>query len=206
MILCGAGLIALAGCSTGGAAPQVRLRLTGAQIATELVESWLGDAQAYRFVTERPENPAWSEVGFRALARGDCPEAVRLLSDVLEDRPDSLTARLNLGTAYYHLQQHTRAIEQFQRATELQPHNAKAWLNLAAAYTALGHLSQAEAALDEVFRINPEHPDAHYNLALVKLRAHQPLESMAQLELELAANPRHRRAQRLLAEIRNTYT
>ena len=32
----------------------------------------MGGARAYRFETERPEFPTWSEVGFRALAAGEC--------------------------------------------------------------------------------------------------------------------------------------
>ncbi|MFH1745966.1 MAG: substrate-binding domain-containing protein [Planctomycetota bacterium] len=46
--------------------------MTGAQIATELTESWLHEAKSYRFQTIRPRNPSWSEVGFQALAAGEC--------------------------------------------------------------------------------------------------------------------------------------
>lgn len=66
------GVLALTGCGGEVRRPAVPVRLTGAQIATELVESWLGRARACRFVVEKPVFPTWSEVGFRALAAGRC--------------------------------------------------------------------------------------------------------------------------------------
>jgi len=65
-------LTALSGCATTGWADRIPVRLTGAQIPTELVESWLDGAKGYDFVPERPVNPTWSQVGFQALARGEC--------------------------------------------------------------------------------------------------------------------------------------
>jgi len=52
--------------------PLLHLRLTGAQIATDLVESWLNDSRTPRFVVERARNPTWSGVGFESLAQGEC--------------------------------------------------------------------------------------------------------------------------------------
>ena len=65
-------LLGLFGCSAGRPPPLIQLRLTGAQIATELVESWLREARSYRFQLVRTTNPTWSQVGFDALARGEC--------------------------------------------------------------------------------------------------------------------------------------
>lgn len=68
-------LLLAGGCTLGNVPPTVHVRITGAQIATELVQSWLEDAKSYRFDVTRSENPVWSDVGFRALARGDCDVA-----------------------------------------------------------------------------------------------------------------------------------
>lgn len=69
-------ILALSGCRLGSVSPTARLRITGAQIATELVDSWLRDARDYRFVVEQVGAPSWSQVGFQALARGECDLAV----------------------------------------------------------------------------------------------------------------------------------
>lgn len=66
-------LLGLTGCTPG--TPAVRLRVTGAQIATELVESWLNAFVEPRFVIERAANPVWSQTGFDALAKGTCDVA-----------------------------------------------------------------------------------------------------------------------------------
>jgi ABC-type phosphate transport system substrate-binding protein len=70
-LLCGA-LLAGGGCGAARVPPTVRVRVTGAQIATELVESWLKRADAYSFQVTRAINPTWSQVGFQSLARGQC--------------------------------------------------------------------------------------------------------------------------------------
>jgi phosphate transport system substrate-binding protein len=81
------GLLALnlcTGCAAARVAPAIKIRMTGAQIATELVESWLNDAKSPRFDVEKPVFPTWSQVGFEHLARGECDLACT-------DRP--ITAR-----------------------------------------------------------------------------------------------------------------
>lgn len=67
-------LLLAAGC-TSLDTPRVKTRITGAQITTELVESWLLDSQTYRFEVDKPANPAWSTVGYAMLAQGQCDVA-----------------------------------------------------------------------------------------------------------------------------------
>jgi phosphate transport system substrate-binding protein len=61
----------LIGCQ-GSGRPTVQVRITGAQIASELVQSWLEDARSHSFIVARAANPTWSAVGFDALADGVC--------------------------------------------------------------------------------------------------------------------------------------
>ena len=140
--------------------------------------------------------------GTQALVRGDYPGAVQWLSDVVADRPEDIRALLSLGTAYHHLEQHSRALELFERVTSLHPTNAEAWLSIAAARISLGHLLKAEEALNKVVAIGAHFPDIHYSLAVVKLRLGRPLEALAELELQMANNPRHADARELLTKLR----
>ncbi len=64
--------------------------MTGAQIATELVESWLHDSKAPRFEIEKPVFPTWSQVGFENLSRGECDLACT-------DRPITVRERQTFG-------------------------------------------------------------------------------------------------------------
>jgi phosphate transport system substrate-binding protein len=65
-------LLALAGCRTTSPRPAFGIRLGGAQIATELVASWLGDAEDYRFVVEQVGPVYLSQHGFQNLRDGEC--------------------------------------------------------------------------------------------------------------------------------------
>jgi len=67
--------LASAGCAAPDAGPALRLRLAGAQIATELVESWLSAAPRGRFRTERVQPVYLSQHGFDHLRDRACDVA-----------------------------------------------------------------------------------------------------------------------------------
>ncbi len=75
----GAGLIGVlvlaalsAGCRRADIPPVYTVRVAGAQVAVEYVESWLRRSDDPRFVVERVGPAAYSQSGFEALARGTC--------------------------------------------------------------------------------------------------------------------------------------
>jgi len=65
-------LLALAGCRAAPPRPAFGIRLAGAQIPTELVASWLGDAEEYRFTVEQVGPVYLSQHGFQNLRDGKC--------------------------------------------------------------------------------------------------------------------------------------
>lgn len=62
----------LSGCQSRTPPPKIELKLAGAQIPVELIESWLESDRDARFVVERVQPVAWSEAGFEHLQRGEC--------------------------------------------------------------------------------------------------------------------------------------
>lgn len=66
------GSCAAFGCGSSTTPPQFDLKLAGAQIPVELVESWLRSSRSHRFITERVQPVAWSDAGFEHLQRGEC--------------------------------------------------------------------------------------------------------------------------------------
>lgn len=64
-------LLALATGCGGDEYRGARLRLAGAQIPVELMESWLREARGPRFETERAGEAVWSQNGFDRLASGE---------------------------------------------------------------------------------------------------------------------------------------
>jgi phosphate transport system substrate-binding protein len=65
-------LLALAGCRAAPPRPAFGIRLAGAQIPTELVASWLGDAEQCRFEVEQVGPVYLSQHGFQNLRAGKC--------------------------------------------------------------------------------------------------------------------------------------
>ena len=65
-------LLALAGCRAAPTRPAFGVRLAGAQIATELVASWLGDAEECRFAVEQVGPVYLSQHGFQNLRDRNC--------------------------------------------------------------------------------------------------------------------------------------
>lgn len=65
-----AAMVLVTGCHQGP--PAVKVRLAGAQIPVELVESWLRDAKSPAFFTEQVTPVYLSQHGFENLARGEC--------------------------------------------------------------------------------------------------------------------------------------
>lgn len=73
-VWCGCVLALLTGCG-GDAYRGERIRVAGAQIPVELIESWLRDAKGPRFAVERVGEAVWSQNGFDRLASGEADVA-----------------------------------------------------------------------------------------------------------------------------------
>lgn len=83
----------LPGCGASSGRQHVPVRLAGAQVALELVDSWLERADAAQFAVGRVEPVYLSQHGFEALSRGtaDLACADRLLSE--RERQDLFAGR-----------------------------------------------------------------------------------------------------------------
>ena len=71
------------------------------------------------------------------------------------------------GLAYGKAGKHNQAIEDFNRAIELNPQAAAAYNNRGLAYYNLGNYEQAIKDCDMALQINPEEAEAYYNRGLV---------------------------------------
>lgn len=70
--LVGLVMVVSGGCQRPERMPAVTVRLGGAQVAVELVESWLREARQTSFLTQQVMPVYMSQHGFENLARGDC--------------------------------------------------------------------------------------------------------------------------------------
>lgn len=138
----------------------------------------------------------------RALERGDREEGIRKLAALVEDHPDYVEARVNLGGVYYSNQEYVAAARQFEAAYDLKPDDPRILLNLAASKSALDQLDEAIDLLIKTLDIDPEYRDVHYNLAIAYWRKGRVPEAMAELEMELALHPDHEPAKQTMERLK----
>jgi Flp pilus assembly protein TadD/TolB-like protein len=75
--------------------------------------------------------------------------------------------RIHAGTGHYDL-----AVQEFQRALELDAHSAEAYQQISRAYEYLGRANEAEAALKKAIALRPEYWDLHNSLGAFYYRQH----------------------------------
>ncbi len=86
---------------------------------------------------------------------GDFDGAIRDYREYLQQRPDSLQARSNLGAALAHVGRYDEAIEEYNRALRIDPKNAAVTLNLALAYYKTNRIPESRARLESVLSLVP---------------------------------------------------
>jgi rRNA-processing protein FCF1 len=88
-----------------------------------------------------------------------------LLED-LEQDPDNSTALLRLANIYHEYNNYTRAVDYYERYTELAPTDLDARTDLAASYFYAGNTDQAIQTVNAVLAEDPDHLEATFNLGI----------------------------------------
>lgn len=132
----------------------------------------------------RPADPLMDELA--GLRQGEMPHLLRgrvafrfgrfadaaaEFRKAVEARPDSVPARINLGSALAQAGDRKGAAEQLRQALKLAPDNATAHFNLALLLIQEEALEEAAGHLQETVRIEPRDGAAHVELAQLLERA-----------------------------------
>jgi tetratricopeptide (TPR) repeat protein len=112
--------------------------------------------------------PYW--LGRLAYDGHDYPGAIKHFKHTIELSPNMARAYDNLGLCYYYQNQNDLAIENYERAIELEKGapNPSPWpyLNIAVTLQFLNKNEEAERKLRESLRIDPQFKQAHLQLGL----------------------------------------
>lgn len=116
-------------------------------------------------------------------------EAANEFRKAVASKPDSVPARVNLGSALAQLGEIKEAIEHFQQALRVDSDNAPAHYNLAVLLAKENQHEQAIAHLRSVLALNAEDTEARFLLAqeLVKFRREE--EALAEFSRIVESNP-----------------
>jgi|GEM_PF-405619 len=122
---------------------------------------------------------AWAKERAR---EGRLGEAEELYRELLQENPDSVRARNNLGIILDEKGDHKGAVAELQVAQQLEPRNAEVQGNLGAALGAMGRYPEAEDALRAAHRLDPSNLEIRANLGILFFR--KGLYEQAEAELE----------------------
>jgi tetratricopeptide (TPR) repeat protein len=131
--------------------------------------------------------------------------AVRHFQHAIQLDPAMARAYDNLGLCYYFENQNTLAVENYNKAIELDrnsPHPSPwPYLNLAVTQQFLGQLSNAEANLHEAIRLDPSVAPAHFQLGTVFEELDQLNNAVVELREAARLNPAYAEPHSILARI-----
>src|SRR6202158_546734 len=128
-----------------------------------------------------------------SLARGNAEEAIRILSDYIQTRPEDSSARILLGQAYAMAGQNDHAAEVFQTVLQNAPENYAALAALGEIYDRAGEPEKAEPMLAHAARASHGAPQIRTKWAIVLARLHKYKEAQTALAgLSPPANPEER--------------
>jgi tetratricopeptide (TPR) repeat protein len=129
-----------------------------------------------------------NDLGVTYEQKGEMDGAIREYNAALRKRKDFLTARVNLGNAYFSKKDYPRAEQQYSTVLQTDSANTDAANNLAMLYLETGkHLDQALSLAGRCVRLAPKEPRYHDTLGLIylKLNRHQEAKGTFQRALEL---------------------
>jgi protein O-GlcNAc transferase len=127
--------------------------------------------------------------GVVRLARGDAPEAVRLLTEAVKLKARSPEAANDLGRALHGSGDHVAAVAQHERALSLRPAYPEAHNGLGNAQRALGRLEEALQSYQRALSSAPHYAEALNGRGAVLLDLGHGEEALESCTQALAADP-----------------
>ncbi len=121
---------------------------------------------------------------------GNLRQAEAIYRQILTVEPNNAQALHLLGVTALQMGQPAAAVEQIQRACQIDPYNATFHGNLGSAYGTLGRYDLAVESLRAALRCDPNFADAHNNLgaALSKLGKHEEAATSIRRAIKLRPN------------------
>jgi serine/threonine-protein kinase len=132
---------------------------------------------AYRLKYQLDQNPRWVDE-----ASAHCAQAAQL-----DDRLP--VVYVTLGRMHSSLGKADLALQEFQRALDLNPRDPSALLGQAGAYERIGRTADAEATFKKAVALRPDYWDGYSSLGLFYLRQRRYDEAIQQLRRVLELTP-----------------
>lgn len=125
----------------------------------------------------------------KALDAGDSAQAIKLYEELLQERPNSVEGRINLGVALAQEGRYTEAVQQYRQALARDPQNETTLLNLGLAFYKQADFEKARIEFENLHRAHPSNQQALYLLADCDLRMKRFKDAIALVEPAYAMHP-----------------
>ena len=133
------------------------------------------------------------------LSGKDTISSEDLLNRAISADPQNLKALLLLGKLYTGQKQYGKALETYQKATDLNPDMPGLFFNIGFLYAAKDDYALAETAFTRAIELSPPYLDkALFNLAVVQDKQGKRDASLQSLRKALEVNPNNQKARELL--------
>jgi tetratricopeptide (TPR) repeat protein len=148
-----------------------------------------GDSDPSRNDSHQASPQSLYEQAGKALDAGKTAEAILLYEELLQQVPDSIEARTNLGAAFAQEGRYDEAVRQYRQALSRDPQNETVLLNLSLAFYKQGDFSRARGELDTLHKLHPSNQQAFLLLADCDLRMGKFQDTIALVEPAYNSRP-----------------
>ena len=125
--------------------------------------------------------------------------AQNVLLKLLEIEPANIRGLSQLGYIYTTLENYAKAIDAYQKVTQLDPQLPDAFFNLGYVYATTEDYDQAKSMYRRVVELAPSYTDeALFNLAVIQEKIGEHDQCLKNLELAVALNPANESAKSYL--------
>ena len=151
---------------------------------------------------------------------GETPAAVRLLDELLADRPEDPDVLAVRGTVALQSERPAEAVQYLKRVLDHAPSDLETLYSLAVAMNVLGQSDEAKAYLDrheaakkdldeltettKAVAKDPRNPDLRYKAGMILLRNGHTEGGVRWIQSALAENPTHEPSRKALATLRRS--
>ncbi|MDA3947887.1 MAG: tetratricopeptide repeat protein [Spirochaeta sp.] len=126
----------------------------------------------------------------KLIQTGRFDEAIGLLTEMLAEDPDDLSALLNVGIAYTESGENDKAIRALEYFTARDAGNAEAWEALGCAHLRKQEYDRAETFLNRARETDPDNASVLRNLSVLFSRTRRRDESFELLQTAHTLDPR----------------
>lgn len=160
-----------------------------AQTAATNADFFSNLEQAVTHADHASESEALLIRAFDAGVKGEADQQLTLLEQLVELHPNDERALNALGIAYQGRQRYDEAIEQFEKASEIDAEYSPPYNQLGYAQRSAGDYAAAEAAFKRYIELLPDDPNPHDSYAELLMKMGRHDESIAEYRAALEIDP-----------------